>query len=49
MPDFHTGCYIISLNYLFYNNEKLIYAMNNPIDDTTVAYALKAVNDTIKI
>lgn len=43
LPDYQAGCHLSALDDTFYNSEKLIYAMENPVDGTTVACALKAL------
>lgn len=43
LPDYSAGCYLSTLNDTFYNSEKLIRAMENPVDGTTVACALKVL------
>lgn len=43
LPDYQTGCGLSALDDTFYNSERLIYAMENPVDGTTVACALKAL------
>lgn len=43
LPDYQAGCYLSTLDDTFYNSERLIYAMENPVDGTTVACALKAL------
>jgi hypothetical protein len=43
LPDFSVGCHLSTLNDTFYNSEKLIHALDNAVDGTTVAYALKAL------
>jgi hypothetical protein len=43
LPDHRAGCHLSALDDTFYNSEKLIYALENPVDGTTVAYALKAL------
>lgn len=48
LPDYQAGCYLSTLKDTFYNSEKLIYAMENPVDGTTVACALKALADVLK-
>ena len=48
LPDFQAGCYLSSLNDLSYNRERLISALNNPVDGVTVAKALKALADVVK-
>jgi hypothetical protein len=47
MPDFQAGCHLSCLNDLFFNQERLISALNNPVDGTTVAYALKTLSNTL--
>ena len=47
LPDFSVGCHLSSLNDAFYNNEKLIHALGNAVDSTTVACALKALASTL--
>jgi hypothetical protein len=49
LPDFQAGCYLSSFNDLSYNREKLITAMNNPVDGATVAGALKALADILPL
>jgi hypothetical protein len=48
VPDYQAGCYLSTLNDTFFNSEKLIYAMENPVDGTTVACALKALSNILK-
>jgi hypothetical protein len=48
MPDFHASCHLSSPNDVFYNKEKLIYAMDNAIDGATIAYALEKLKDVLK-
>lgn len=43
LPDYRAGCHLNTLDDTFYNSEKLIYALENPVDGTTVACALKAL------
>lgn len=47
MPDFGSGCHLSTLNDTFYNGERLVYALDNAVDGTTVAYALKALSGTL--
>jgi hypothetical protein len=47
MPDFQAGCHLSCLNDFFFNREKLIAALNNPVDGTTVACALKKLSDIL--
>lgn len=39
-PDFLAGCHLSSLDDIFYNREKLFFAMDNIIDAETVGSAL---------
>lgn len=48
IPEYDAGCYLSDLNDKFYNSEKLIYAMENPIDGITVACALKSMAGYLK-
>ncbi len=48
MPDFHASCHLSNLNDIFYNKEKLIYAMDNAIDGTTIACALKQLKGVLE-
>ena len=48
MPDFHAGCHLSTVDDVFYNKEQLIYAMDNPIDGTTVAFALKKLKSVLE-
>ncbi|MEL7568685.1 MAG: hypothetical protein AAGU27_27995 [Dehalobacterium sp.] len=48
IPDFWTGCHLSSLNDFFYNQEKLLLAMDNAIDASTVAFALKHLSGTLE-
>jgi hypothetical protein len=48
IPDYQAGCYLGALNDTFYNSEKLISSMENPVDGTTVACALKALSNVLK-
>lgn len=48
LPDYQAGCRLSTLDDTFYNSEKLIYAMENPVDGTTVACALKALAKVLK-
>ena len=41
LPDYRAGCHLSSLDDTFYNSERLTYAMENPVDATTVACALR--------
>ena len=41
LPDYQAGCYLSTLDDTFYNSEKLIETMENVVDGTTVACALK--------
>ena len=43
LPDFCVGCHLSKLDDTFYNSEKLIRALDNVVDGTTVACALKAL------
>ncbi|MGI6526159.1 MAG: hypothetical protein ACOX25_02020 [Caldicoprobacterales bacterium] len=43
LPDFSVGCHLSTLNDTFYNSEKLIHALDNAVDGTTIAYALKSL------
>ena len=43
IPDFSVGCYLSSLDDTFYNSEKLIRALDNAVDGTTVSCTLKAL------
>lgn len=47
-PDFRAGCHLSSLDNIFYNREKLLSAMDNDIDASTVAFALKHLATTLK-
>lgn len=47
MPDFCSGCHLGTPDDVFYNSEKLIYAMKNKVDGITVAMALHTVADKI--
>ena len=44
LPDDDAGCHLSTLADSFYNSERLIYAMENPVDGITVACALKALS-----
>jgi hypothetical protein len=46
LPEYQAGCNLSALDDTFYNSDRLIYAMEDPVDGTTVACALKAL-DTI--
>lgn len=48
LPDYQAGCGLSTLDDTFYNSEKLIYAMENPVDGTTVACALKALAEVLE-
>lgn len=48
LPDFFVGCHLSTLNDTFYNREKLIHALDNPVDGTTVAYALNAMASVLE-
>jgi hypothetical protein len=48
LPDYQAGCHLSSLEDTFYNSEKLIYAMENPVDGTTVACALKELAKVLR-
>ena len=48
LPDHQASCYLSELRDTFYNSEKLIYVMDNPVDGTTVACALNALADVLK-
>lgn len=43
LPDYQAGCLLGALEDTFFNSERLIYAMENPVDGTTVACALKVL------
>lgn len=43
LPDYQAGCNLSALDDTFYNSERLIYAMESPVDGTTVACALRAL------
>lgn len=47
MPDFSAGCHLSALDDTFYNGEKLVHALDNAVDGTTVAYALKTLKGHI--
>ena len=47
LPEYQAGCNLSALDDTFYNSDRLIYAMENPVDGTTVACALKALNDVL--
>jgi hypothetical protein len=49
IPDFQAGCKLSRLKDTFFNSEQLIYAMESPVDGTTVACALNALADVIKL
>ena len=49
LPDFFVGCWLSTLDDIFYNSEKLIYALDNVVDGTTVASALKALAPILKM
>lgn len=48
IPDEQVGCHLSTLDDTFYNSEKLIYALTNPVDGTTVACALHALSNILK-
>ncbi|MGI5912754.1 MAG: hypothetical protein ACOX6E_09325 [Syntrophomonadaceae bacterium] len=48
VPDFRAGCHLSSLDDLFYNREKVLAAIDNVIDASTVAFALKHLATTLK-
>lgn len=48
IPDFDAGCHLSSLNDTYYNSERLIRALEDPVDGTTIACALKALSNTLK-
>jgi hypothetical protein len=48
LPDFRAGCHLSTLDDTFYNSEKLIYALSNPVDGTTVACALNALTSILR-
>jgi hypothetical protein len=41
MPDSFAGCRLNTPNDFLYNQSKLIHAMDNAVDGTTIAFALK--------
>ncbi|MCR6546996.1 hypothetical protein [Dehalobacterium formicoaceticum] len=47
IPDFQAGCHLGSLEDIFYNQEKLTFAMENVIDAATVASALRYLSDIL--
>jgi len=47
LPDYPSGCNLSTLTDLFYNREKLILSMGNPVDATTVACALHSLADEL--
>lgn len=47
IPDFDAGCHLSTLDDTFYNGERLVEVMDNAVDGTTVAYALKALSGCI--
>lgn len=49
LPDSKAGCYLSDFDDLFYNQERLAVALNNPVDSATVAYALKALSDNLAL
>lgn len=48
VPDFDAGCYISSLDDLCSNSDRLIRAMENIVDATTVACGLKALKGILE-
>ena len=48
IPDFRASCHISSLDDIFYNTENLIEAIDNSVDGTTVAFALRALAGILK-
>lgn len=48
LPDFSIGCHLSTLDDVFYNREKLIRAMENAVDGTTAANALKALSNVLR-
>ncbi|HHU78933.1 MAG TPA: hypothetical protein GXZ29_08700 [Clostridiales bacterium] len=48
LPDYGAGCHLSTLDDTFYNSEKLIRALDNAVDGTTIAYALKALEPGLK-
>lgn len=47
LPDYLSGCNLS--DDTFYNSERLIYAIGNPVDIATVAYALKSLADVLDL
>lgn len=47
LPDDDAGCRLSTLGDTFYNSERLVYALENPVDGTTVACALKALSNVL--
>jgi hypothetical protein len=48
LPEYHAGCNLSSLDDTFYNSDRLIYAMENLVDGTTVACALKELSNVLE-
>ena len=48
VPDYDAGCYISSLDDLYSNSDRLIRAMENIVDATTVVCVLKALKGILE-
>ncbi len=48
VPDYDAGCYISSLDDLYSNSDRLIRAMENIVDATTVACGLRALKGILE-
>jgi hypothetical protein len=48
LPDYCAGCNLSELDDIFYNSEKLINAVQNPVDGRTVACALKVLANVLE-
>jgi hypothetical protein len=48
IPTGNAGCYLGKLDDTFHNSDRLIYALEDPVEGTTVACALKAVADILE-
>ena len=47
IPDWKVGCLLSSLKDIFFNSEQLARSMDNIVDGTTVAYALRALDGVL--
>jgi hypothetical protein len=48
IPEYQAACNLSTLDDTFYNSEKLIRAMESPVDGTTVACALRTLSKLIE-